>query len=260
MPEVLGGGQALDAAVAVGAVVVGAGDLAQVGGLVEGGGGLVLAVAGAGEGREGGEVEVAVDHVGLRRQGVGEDAAGAGAVHVGAVEVRDARGRAAALGRDALEDGRDGAARRRRARLEVLGHLGGRAGRGGCSGGRGQRPAVADGRVAGRELGARAVGLHVDALVEAAADRGGGGAVDLGGHGAAGDRVDAGELGRVGLGVRDGAQRDDVVLAARAEVVDLADVEGGLDRLARRDDLEGLLVEPGRHDAETDAVELELVA
>lgn len=125
--QVLGSRETLHTAVAVGAVVGSALDLGQVGRLVQGGGGLVLSVASTGQSRQSREVQRAVDHVGLRRQGVGEDTAGARGVDVRAVEVGGTAGGAAALGDDPAEDGGDGAARGGRAGLEVLGYLGSRA-------------------------------------------------------------------------------------------------------------------------------------
>lgn len=71
--QVLRGREPPDTAVAVGAVVVGTGDLAKVGGLVEGGGSLVLSVASARKGGQGAEVQRAVHHVRLRRQRVRQD-------------------------------------------------------------------------------------------------------------------------------------------------------------------------------------------
>lgn len=127
-----------------------------MGGLVEGGGGLVLGVAGAGDGGQGAEVEGAVDDVAARGQGVGQDAAGAGAVDVGAVGARDAARRAAALGDHAPEHRRH--LRAHRARLEVLGHLG-RVAQGRRRRRRREGAARADGVDRGGPLGPRAVGL-----------------------------------------------------------------------------------------------------
>ena len=70
MAQVLGGGEAADAGVAVSAEVVGAGDLGQVRGLVQAGGRLVLRVAGARQPSQGAKVQRAVHHVRARRQRV----------------------------------------------------------------------------------------------------------------------------------------------------------------------------------------------
>ena len=105
----LGGTKTSRSSVSV-SVVNGAGavDSGSVGGLVEDGGGLVLAVAVPGKGSELVEEGAAVgDDVG-RREGVGEDTGGAGAVDVGAVGASDAASGGAAVVGDSTEAGGDG--------------------------------------------------------------------------------------------------------------------------------------------------------
>lgn len=86
MPQILRSTQAPDTVVPVTPVLVrGTGDLAQVGRLVQRGGGLVLGVAGAADLGQVRKVQRAVDHVALAGKGVGQDTIAAGAVDVGAV-------------------------------------------------------------------------------------------------------------------------------------------------------------------------------
>ena len=122
----LGGSKTSRSSVAV-SVVNGAGavDSGSVGGLVEDGGGLVLAVAVPGKGSELVEEGAAVgDDVG-RREGVGEDTGGAGAVDVGAVGASDAASGGAAVVGDSTEAGGDGVAGGGGGGLKELLELGG---------------------------------------------------------------------------------------------------------------------------------------
>ena len=107
--ERLSGGETGSSRVAVSVVnSARAVDARGVGGLVEDGGGLVLAVTVPGEGSELVEEGAAVgDDVG-RREGVGEDTGGAGAVDVGAVGASDAASGGAAVVGDSTEAGGDG--------------------------------------------------------------------------------------------------------------------------------------------------------
>ena len=105
----MGGSKTSGSSVSV-SVVNGAGavDSRSVGGLVEDGSGLVLAVAVPGEGSELVEEGAAVgDDVG-RRKGIGEDTGGAGTVDIGAVRASDAAGGRAAVVGHSTEAGGDG--------------------------------------------------------------------------------------------------------------------------------------------------------
>lgn len=247
-------GQSSGSGVSV-AQVVGASDLAQVRRLVEGGGGLVLGVAGRRQRREGGEVQRAVDDVAAAGEGVGQDVAGAGAVDVGAVGLAHAgRGRAA-LGRDLGEDARDLGAGGGGARLEVLVDLGGGARDGGGAGLGGERAAGGLGVDGGGLLGPGAVALHGGALgvlVELAADLVGRGAVDLGGERVGAVGQGAGELGAVRFGSEEGPDGDDVERASRGEVVDLGGLPFGLYGLASGDGLESIFGQVGGLNLEPD--------
>lgn len=127
-----------------------------MGDLVEGGGGLVLSVAGAGGGGQSAEVQRAVDDVAARWEGVGQDVAGAGAVDVTAVSAGGAAGGAAALADDFGEDAGDSGADR--GRLEVLVHLGG-VGQGSRRGSGREGTAGGDRIAGGGKLSTGAVGL-----------------------------------------------------------------------------------------------------
>ena len=76
-------------------------------------------MAGTSDSRKSAEVERAVDDVGLRGQGVGEHVTAAGAIDVGAVLARDARGGAVAFARDGGVDVGNGVAGSGRGALEV---------------------------------------------------------------------------------------------------------------------------------------------
>lgn len=261
VPQVLSGSQGANSVVAVGTVLVGgAGDLAQVGHLVQGGGLLVLGVAGAAGGGQAGEVQGAVDHVALGGQGVGQDTAlAAVAVDVGAVVVGDTGAGAAALRDDTAEDGGDLAAGRGRGGLEVLLELGGRARGGGGRGSRSKATAVGHRVDGGGAAGAGAVGVDgraLDgALDELLADLLGLGAVDGGGNLVAGVGDGTGDGGGALLSVGDGTLREDVEGTTLGEVVCLGDVELDLDALAGGNALEGLLIQVLGGHAETDALE-----
>lgn len=239
------------------AVVGGAGDLGQVGGLVEGGGLLVLGVAGLGGRGQVAEEDGAVDDVVLRGQGVGEDAVAAALVHVGAVVGRAAR-RAGRLLRHLVEHVDDLVAHRRV--VEVLGQLVVVAA-GGVGGRLGERRRALDGVDRRRQLVARAVVLDGLALaVEGLEDRGGLEPVHVDGGqdvAAVGDGAD--DLGGAGLGVLQSALGDDLVDAAEAQVMELSSVEDGGDGLAGADGLEAGLGQVAGGHAETDTGEVDLV-
>lgn len=197
--QALSRGQALDGTVAV-AIVLGALNLRQVGCLVECGGSLVLVVALGAQGGQGAEVQVARDHQAAGGDGVGEDVALAVAERVGAVLGAHARGGAAALVRDLVEDIGNGVAGGRRRRLEVLGELGGGAIAGGVGGRLSQLGAVAQGSALRGAAGSCAVGLDLcplEVVVEVTANLGRGNTVHvrlqnvaIEGHGA----IDAGAV------------------------------------------------------------------
>lgn len=265
MLQVLRPAQALHAVVPITPALVGrAGDLAEVRRLVQRGGGLVLVVALAAQAAQGGVVQVAVDHVALAGQRVGQYPGAAGLVNVAAVEPRDAAvGAGAALRGDPGEDGGDGRPRLAARGLEVLGHLGGGARGRGLRRGGGELLAFREGGAGGGELAAGAVGLDYLALgegVEAAADDGGGGAVDGGGESVGGEGQGGwGEDGAVACRVGDEARGRDGDGPAGGEVVHLGNVPASGDGFTACDGLEGRLVEVGSHDAETEAVEGDFV-
>lgn len=210
------------------ALVAGALDLSQMDDLVQGGGSLVLAVAGGGQGGQGGEVQRAVDHVALAGEGVSQNTATAGRVDVGAVVLGVAGGVAAAFGGGLGEDLGDGRPGGRGRGLEVLDHLGCGAFGGGGRGGGCEGAAVGEGVASGCSLGAGAVGLDDGALVEAvmevAADFGGCGSVDGGRHyvGGQGDGADDVVGVRVCVGVRERTGHSDVVETAGCEIMHLS--------------------------------------
>lgn len=151
----LGGAESGSGRVAV-AQVIGAGNLGQVSGLVKGGGGLILGVAGVRGGGQSAEVQGAVDDLAGRGGGVGQDVAGAGREDVAAVGAGRAAAGAAALGDNLGED--RGHAGADRCRLEVLVDLGGVAqGSRRCR--RGEGSAGGDRISASSKLAASAVGL-----------------------------------------------------------------------------------------------------
>lgn len=257
MVQVLASRQLAHTAVAIASTLVrGALDLAQVGDFMEGGGGLILGMALAAQAGQRAEVQRAVDHEARAGEGVGENTRRASIVDVRAVVAGVARGGGAALVSDAGENAGDGGAGGRGRRLEVLGHLGGRTGRGDLAGAGGERAAVGHGSAGGGAAGAGAVGLNDGALlVEDAAGLGSSGAIDGSGHNVRRVGEGALELSRVDVGVLQDAGNLDVEGAALGEVVDLGRVPGGLDGLAGGDQLEGILGERRSGDAETETVE-----
>lgn len=238
----------LDVIVAI-AEIIGAGNLAEVSSLVKDGSGLVLGVARAGQARELVKEEVAVGNGALRGDGVGEDAAAAAVVGVGAEGLRGAAGSRAALVSSLAEDVDNLRADLLRRRLEELLDLVGAAGLGNLRSLVGEADAVGQSLLDGAAAAAGAVALDRRALGQAGvADGSGLGAVDVGldGVGVVGDR--ARQLVAGALGVLQDAGRHDVKVAARAQVVGVSNVEGDLDRLASGDLLEVLLLKRlGRH-------------
>lgn len=89
MVKVLGSGERANGIVAIDTIVRGSLNLSQVSRLVESGRGLVLRMTGAGKSCQGGEVQVAVNHVTLRRQGICQNATATAVVDVRAVLARD---------------------------------------------------------------------------------------------------------------------------------------------------------------------------
>lgn len=257
MVQVLASRQLAHTAVAIASTLVrGALDLAQVGDLMEGGGGLILGMALAAQAGQRAEVQRAVDHEARAGEGVGENTRRASIVDVRAVVAGIAGGGGAALVSDAGENAGDGGAGGRGRGLEVLGHLGGGTGRGDLAGAGGERAAVGHGSAGGGAAGAGAVGLNDGALlVEDAAGLGSSGAIDGSGHNVRRVGEGALELSRVDVGVLQDAGNLDVEGAALGEVVDLGRVPGGLDGLAGGDQLEGILGERRSGDAETETVE-----
>lgn len=204
-----GGGKLGSGSVSV-AQILSALDLGEMGGLVEGGGGLVLGVARLGKSGKSAEVERAVDDVASRREGVGEDVGRAAvAVNISAVSLGGTGGGRSTLrgglGEDAL-DSADGAGR---SRLEVfldLGCVGSSGGRGGAS----ERSAVGKSVHSGRLLGARAISLNRRPLDKVTADLLGLCTVDVGCDSVASVLNRAAELRGVDSSSREGTSRGDV--------------------------------------------------
>lgn len=257
----LRGAEAVNASLIAVAHVVGAGDLGQVGRLVDQDVGLVGSVAGAGRGREL-EPVVADDDVPVGAGlGVGNDAVAAEVADVSAVQTGSAR-RAAEEGGGLSEDAGDSALGARGGGAEVLLDAGagsrGGLGRGGVALGLGE-----GGRDGGL-LGASAVALNGHALlsetlVEGGLDGGGLDTVDLGLQNARVENDLADDLVAALLGVAKGAGARDVVVATAAQVVDLGGVPLDLDDLAGSDGAEGGVGEVSIVDVDTDAGEGNLV-
>ena len=241
-----GGSERSGGRVAV-AVVLSAGavDGGSVGLLVKDGGGLVLGVTLAGEGRELVEEQRAVGDVVVGGKGVSKDAGLAAAVDVGAVGAGLAAGGGSAVAGNGAQAGGDGVAGAGGGGLEVGLESGGGAGGGGRGGGSGQLVAVGEGGADGRQLGAGAVALDGSALGEGrqgGLNLGGLGSVNVDGEVVALVGQDgAGKGSGVGLGVLDGTLGEDIVAAALGQVVELGDLNVDLDGLATCDGLEGVL-------------------
>lgn len=113
----------------------------------------------------------------------------------------------------------------------------------------------------GSAAGAGAVSLHGRALLnEGGANRGSLLAVDLSFDAVAAEGNSAGNLGRVGIGVEEGALSDDLDGAAGAKVVELGSIELNLNGLASSNDLESFLGQTGGGNLKADAIEVDLVA
>lgn len=256
MVDVLVSAQALEEVVAIATVVGGALDLVKMGHLMHVGLSLVLAVAGRGSCGQRLEVQVTVGHVACSGNGVGEDAALASAVHVGAVVPGVAGAGGSTLGGDSAEDVGNGLSGLGAVRLEVLLHLVARAIGGSLLSLGGHVGAAIQSILSDGELVTRAVALNLGALVvESGADGKGLGTVDFGldavrveGHG-------TDELGAVILGEGEGTLGEDVELAASGKIVELGDIKVDFDGLARGDALEGSLFQAAGVEGDADAVE-----
>lgn len=256
------GGQLHGVVVAV-AEVVSALNLAQVGSLVKVGRGLVLLVAGRRKVGQVAEVQVAVSLEALAGDRVGQDLRLAAVLNVGAVVLRDTAIGGAALAGDLGEDVRNGVAHLAVGGLEVLLDLGGVAGLGGLGGCGRELRAVLQRRLRHGESVAGAVALELralDVLSERAQHGGSLGSVDsrLELVGVEGDGSN--ELVVSLVGEFEGAMGQEVVLAARGEVMDVADIEGDGNGLAGSNVLERLILDVAGADALTDAVEGDVLA
>lgn len=220
-----------------------------MGGLVEDGGGLVLAVALAGQGGELVEERVAVGNDVGGREGVGEDTSRAGAVDVSAVGAGDAGGGGATVVGDGAETGGNSVADVSSGGLEEGVEPGGVA-RGSLGGSvRSEAAAAAESVADGGAAGSSAVALDDGALgdlVDRSLDGGGLLRVDVNGDGFArvGESL-ASELGGVGVRVEERARSGDGVGAGLGELVQLSKLNFNLDGLAGFDGLEDLLGEVG---------------
>lgn len=234
-------------------------DSAGVGELMQGGGGLVLGVAGAGQGGEGTVVDVAVGDDVVRRKTPGEGVGVAVAVGVGAVVGGSAGGLGGGLGGDGAEAGGDGAAGAAGGGLEELLEAGGGAGGGSAGGGVGEGDGVAEGCGEGVEAAAGAGGDSCAALE--------GGKVDGGGHvgGLCGVDLDLEFVGVVGEIARDlvvlhegdntvGVEGED---AALGEVRGAGDVELIFEGGAGRQCSQGVVGHAVEEDAPCDSSELD---
>lgn len=223
-------------------------------------GGTVLAVARAGVGGHG-EEGWAVSHVAGGGDGVGNDTTAASAVDVSAVPAGAATGGRAALRAHAGEDAGNGGAGGGAGGLEELGHLGGRAGRGGVLANGGQVDALTEGSRGGGQAAARAVGLDGSALlVEGDAGNGSLLAVDLSLDVVGLERNGANKLGGVLLSKRESTRSRDVELATDGKVVELGNVEGDLNAVARSDALESILIEAVGGDKEANTIKVDVLA
>lgn len=208
------------------------------------GGSLVLRVALAGKAGQLVEEQRAVGDVVVRGQGVRQHAGLAALVNVRAVGARAAAGSGGAVAGDGAQAGGDRAASGRGGRLEVLVEFARGAGGGGRGGCGCEAVAVAQGGADGGEAGAGAVALDGGAFghgLHGFLDGGGFVGVDVDRDVVARVGEDgAGKGGRVGIGVLDEALREDVVLAALGEVVQLCEFDLDFDGFAGFDRSEGL--------------------
>ena len=259
--QVLRRRQAADEVVSVTSVVARSPDLPQVSHLVQDSRSLVLSVAGTAQRRQASEEQGAVDHLAGRGVCVRQHTAGAGAEDVGAVVPAVAAGGGAALSGDTVEDGLDSALCRGSTGLEVFSHLG-IVGLGVRSRGARKRCTVGE-CVKGRgAAGASAVGLDNCALGELlviAADLAGLLAVDRSIDAVADERNGTSNLGRVEVGIGESALGEDLEVTTSAQVVGNSDIKGSFKGLPSSNDLEGRLIEVAGADAETDALEGDLL-
>lgn len=82
LTQVLSSAKAANSTISINAIVRRTLDLSQVGHLVKGCGSLILSMACAAESREVTEIERAVDHKALRREGIGENSASARVIYI----------------------------------------------------------------------------------------------------------------------------------------------------------------------------------
>ena len=275
MVQVLGSAERPDKVVSVTSVVRGTADLAQVGNLVDEGGGLGLGVAATAGSGHLVEEDAAVGLVRLRGDSVGNDTARASTagVDVSAVEAGNTTGGGATLGGNAVENTSDGGASGGRRRLEELSHLGS-VGVGLGSGGGGEGAAVGKAVDDGGAAGTSAVRLDNGALEESTADLGSLSTIDGGGNSVAAESNSALDLdfvrrvgyisksltylGGVDLGKRHSSSGNNVEAATSAQVVHLSNVKGLLKGLASSNDLEGIILELVQGNLEADTLESNL--
>jgi hypothetical protein len=244
--ERLSGGETGSSRVAVSVVnSARAVDARGVGGLVEDGGGLVLAVASSGQGRELVEEGGAVGEQVGGWKSVREHTAGASAVDVGAVGAGHAAGGGAAVVGHGAESGGDGGGRRC---LEDVGVArAARTGSVGCAGG--QAAAVADRIANSSATSASAVALDDRTLGEpgnSSLDLGSLLRVDINGDGLGSVRQKvSGKLGGTLLSVHEGASGGNAVGASLRKLVQLGELDFYLNGLTGQNGLEDVIVKTG---------------
>lgn len=232
--------------------------------LVEVGSSLILPVARSGQGREIIEVKIAVDHIALRGNGVGENAAAAVVADVTAVVGGSTTVGAAALLGDLVKDVGNLSANAGRRVLEKLLHLGGGSARSNVRSSTGQLGAVAQSGPGNREAVTSAVALDAGALLmtghDFGADNGSLIAVNIGSDSVGGKGNRADELVVSLVGKLQDAVGDHLELATGGQVVGLGSVKGNLNRLSSRNLLEVGILEALDGETETDTVELNSLA
>lgn len=258
MIEILGGTQATHKVVAVAAIIGGSLDLGEVCHFMKTGCGLVLTVASRCKSRELVEVQVAVSHVAAAWKSIGQNAAGACPIDVGAVVARNTRVCRSTFGGNARKDGRDRVSSAGGRRLEILDHLIYRARAGGSLGRRSETGAVGQSSQGDGQLIAGAITLNAGALMmERNAGCGSLFAVNLGLQGVRLEWHRADQLIRLLLSKRKGARGDDVELSARGEVVHLSNVKIELDGFSRGNALECSIFKMASIESDPNTIELD---